>query len=200
MFLSFSLSIPEEFLDPITQEVMTLPMLLPCGVSVDNATLEEYQKREATWGRAPNDPFTGVPFTSTSHVLPNPQLKMRIDHFVLQKGVVRRDGMLGRQENRDDPQASRLLASKTGQAQNSSEHKINADTPPQLRDSAAGHSPHNGNDTSLPARTDSDVGGHGRRKQDRSCISKQSPEETADEKQLLPRAKRARTDAGAFIL
>uniref|UniRef100_A0A3Q1K407 Uncharacterized protein n=1 Tax=Anabas testudineus TaxID=64144 RepID=A0A3Q1K407_ANATE len=107
-----SLSIPQEFLDPITQEIMTLPMLLPSGVSVDSTTLEEYQKREATWGRAPNDPFTGVPFTSTSQPLPNPQLKSRIDHFVLQKGVVRRDGMLGRQGKGENPQASRLIASK----------------------------------------------------------------------------------------
>ncbi|KAJ3603889.1 hypothetical protein NHX12_028630 [Muraenolepis orangiensis] len=42
-------SLPEEFLDPLTQEVMTLPLLLPSGVSVDHTTLEEYQKREATW-------------------------------------------------------------------------------------------------------------------------------------------------------
>uniref|UniRef100_A0A3Q4BGF6 Uncharacterized protein n=1 Tax=Mola mola TaxID=94237 RepID=A0A3Q4BGF6_MOLML len=104
--------IPEEFLDPITQEVMLLPMLLPSGVSVDRTTLEEHQKREATWGRAPNDPFTGVPFTSTSQPLPNPQLKSRIDHFLLQKGMMGRDGMLGRQREAEKLQASRLIASK----------------------------------------------------------------------------------------
>eukprot|EP00064_Thunnus_orientalis_P018566 superscaffoldBa00004321_g18667 len=104
-------SIPEEFLDPITQEVMTLPMLLPSGVSVDNATLEEYQKREATWGRPPNDPFTSVPFTATSQPLPNPQLKSRIDHFILQSGNVWRDKMLGRQGKRENPEPSRLIAS-----------------------------------------------------------------------------------------
>uniref|UniRef100_A0A3B5A1U3 U-box domain containing 5 n=1 Tax=Stegastes partitus TaxID=144197 RepID=A0A3B5A1U3_9TELE len=115
-----NLSIPEEFLDPITQEVMVLPMLLPSGVSVDNTTLEEHQKREATWGRPPNDPFTGVPFTSTSQPLPNPQLKIRIDQFLLQKGMLSRDGMLGRREQGEDPQASRLIASKVyGQSQNS---------------------------------------------------------------------------------
>uniref|UniRef100_A0A3Q3MSP6 U-box domain containing 5 n=1 Tax=Mastacembelus armatus TaxID=205130 RepID=A0A3Q3MSP6_9TELE len=114
------LSIPEEFLDPITQEVMCLPMLLPSGVSVDNTTLEEYNKREATWGRPPNDPFTGVLFTSTSQPLPNPQLKTRIDHFLLQKGEVRRDGMLGRRGKGGDPQASRLIASSVDrQSQNS---------------------------------------------------------------------------------
>ncbi|XP_029998970.1 RING finger protein 37 isoform X2 [Sphaeramia orbicularis] len=106
-----SVSIPEEFLDPITQELMTLPMLLPSGVSVDNTTLEEYQKREATWGRLPSDPFTGVPFTASSQPLPNPQLKSRIDHFLLQKGEMRTDGKLGRQMEGENPHPSRLVAS-----------------------------------------------------------------------------------------
>uniref|UniRef100_A0A667ZAC1 U-box domain containing 5 n=1 Tax=Myripristis murdjan TaxID=586833 RepID=A0A667ZAC1_9TELE len=104
-----SLSVPEEFLDPITQEVMTLPMLLPSGVSVDSTTLEEYQKREATWGRPPNDPFTGVPFTAASQPLPNPQLKSRIDHFLLQTGEGSREGKVGRQGDGENPQPSRLL-------------------------------------------------------------------------------------------
>uniref|UniRef100_A0A3B5LDE5 U-box domain containing 5 n=1 Tax=Xiphophorus couchianus TaxID=32473 RepID=A0A3B5LDE5_9TELE len=111
LFGSASFSIPEEFLDPLTQEVMALPMLLPSGMSVDASTLEEYQKREATWGRPPNDPFTGVPFTSTCQPLPNPQLKSRIDHFLLQKGMVRRDGTLGGQDQGQNPQASRLVTS-----------------------------------------------------------------------------------------
>lgn len=103
--------IPDEFLDPITQEVMLLPMLLPSGVSVDNSTLEEHQKREATWGRAPNDLFTGVPFTSTSRPVPNPQLKSRIDRFLLQNGMTGLNGRLGRSGEGRHPQASRLVAS-----------------------------------------------------------------------------------------
>ncbi|XP_029017621.1 RING finger protein 37 [Betta splendens] len=193
-----SSSVPEEFLDPLTQEVMALPMLLPCGVSVDNTTLEEYQKREATWGRPPNDPFTGVPFTSSSHALPNPQLKMRIDHFVLQKSVVRRDGTLGRQQNRDNPQASRLLESKTGQTQNSTESdKINTETTTRLQGGPSGHTSHNGNKTSdsLPAQTDKELEGHRHRRQNLSRVSNQSMEEAPDQKQLLPQAKRPRNDA-----
>uniref|UniRef100_A0A3P9PP00 U-box domain containing 5 n=1 Tax=Poecilia reticulata TaxID=8081 RepID=A0A3P9PP00_POERE len=113
-------SIPEEFLDPLTQEVMALPMLLPSGMSVDASTLEEYQKREAAWGRPPNDPFTGVPFTATCQALPNPQLKSRIDHFLLQKGMVRRDGTLGGQDQGQNPQASRLVTSSVqGRSQTS---------------------------------------------------------------------------------
>lgn len=103
-------SIPDDFLDPITQEVMLLPMLLPSGMSVDNSTLEEHQKREATWGRAPNDPFTGVPFTSMSRPVPNPQLKSRIDHFLLRNGLTGLNGRLGRRGEGAHPQASRLVA------------------------------------------------------------------------------------------
>lgn len=154
-----NLSIPEEFLDPITQEVMTLPMLLPSGVSVDNTTLEEHQKREATWSRPPNDPFTGVPFTSTSHPLPNPQLKSRIDHFLLQKGMVRQDGILGRQREAEDPQTSRLVASNavwqtqnnSGLRKNSNQTVVdtrNTNRMTQSEGSAMGHSTEHGNGAS----------------------------------------------------
>ncbi|KAI7798299.1 putative RING finger protein 37 [Triplophysa rosa] len=98
--------IPEEFLDPLTQELMVFPMILPSGVVIDNSTLEEYQKREATWGRLPNDPFTGVPFAQNSKPLPNPLLKSRIDCLVLQTGRTRVQNKLT-----NKPQASRLIVS-----------------------------------------------------------------------------------------
>lgn len=94
---------------------MLLPMLLPSGVSVDSSTLEEHQKREATWGRAPNDPFTGVPFTPSSKPLPNPQLKCRIDQFLLQQGMMGRRGMLGRKPEGKNLPASRLVAAEAGE-------------------------------------------------------------------------------------
>ncbi|XP_041757403.2 RING finger protein 37 isoform X1 [Coregonus clupeaformis] len=103
------LQVPEEFLDPLTQEVMLLPMLLPSGVSVDSSTLEEYQRREATWGRVPNDPFTGVPFIPEAQALPNPHLKSRIDRFLLQTGLEVREGMVGRQVQGENPHTSRLI-------------------------------------------------------------------------------------------
>ncbi|XP_033828465.1 RING finger protein 37 [Periophthalmus magnuspinnatus] len=109
---SQSSSVPEEFLDPITQEMMVLPMLLPSGVSVDHSTLEEYQKREATWGRLANDPFTGVTFTASSQPLPHPQLKARIDHFLLQRGQLSIDGRLGRQAEARTPHPSRLVVTE----------------------------------------------------------------------------------------
>ncbi|XP_043920033.1 RING finger protein 37 [Protopterus annectens] len=77
-------TVPEEFLDPITLEIMTLPMLLPSGKVIDQSTLEKYNKSEATWGRVPNDPFTGVAYNQHSKPVPHPPLKARIDHFLLQ--------------------------------------------------------------------------------------------------------------------
>ncbi|XP_030620833.1 RING finger protein 37 [Chanos chanos] len=98
--------IPEEFLDPLTQELMVLPMILPSGMVVDISTLEEYQRREATWGRPPNDPFTGVPFTSDSKPVPNPLLKGRIDSLVLKTGCT---GVRGKNGFRTRPEPSRLI-------------------------------------------------------------------------------------------
>ncbi len=212
-FLSDSnLPIPEEFLDPITQEVMMLPMLLPSGVSVDNTTLEEHQRREATWGRLPNDPFTGVPFTSTSKPLPNPQLKSRIDHFLLQQGMNRKDGMLGRQSEADSPQASRLIASKiTGHSWNSpcfsksstnntvTQHNADTritNTTTKIEHSGLGHSSIKGDRTSnsQPLTTDSKTELERRKRRDLSEISKEPTEVLTVEKLLPPQTKRPRND------
>ncbi|XP_056320167.1 RING finger protein 37 [Danio aesculapii] len=98
---------PEEFLDPLTQELMVLPMILPSGMVIDQSTLEEYEKREATWGRLPNDPFTGVPFTQSSKPLPNPLLKSRIDRLLLQTG---HRAVGSRNNTLNKPQPSRLMS------------------------------------------------------------------------------------------
>ncbi|XP_060043334.1 RING finger protein 37 isoform X2 [Erinaceus europaeus] len=79
--------VPEEFLDPITLEIMPCPMLLPSGKVIDQSTLEKCNRSEATWGRVPSDPFTGVAFTPHSQPLPHPSLKARIDHFLLRHSV-----------------------------------------------------------------------------------------------------------------
>ncbi|KAJ8285404.1 hypothetical protein GJAV_G00026420 [Gymnothorax javanicus] len=104
--------IPEEFLDPLTQEVMSLPMLLPSGAVIDFSTLEKYQRQEATWGRPPNDPFTGVPFSGAAQPLPCPQLKGRIDLFLLRggDGATGGDsaGRVGRAVQQEQPRPSRL--------------------------------------------------------------------------------------------
>nr|XP_020019475.1 RING finger protein 37 isoform X1 [Castor canadensis] len=79
--------VPEEFLDPITLEIMPCPMLLPSGKVIDQSTLEKCNHSEAAWGRVPSDPFTGVAFTPHSQPLPHPSLKARIDHFLLQHSI-----------------------------------------------------------------------------------------------------------------
>ncbi|XP_059506242.1 RING finger protein 37 isoform X2 [Stegostoma tigrinum] len=76
-------NVPEEFLDPITSEIMALPMLLPCGKVIDQSTLDKYNQCEATWGRLPNDPFTNVPFSRNSKPVPHSTLKARLDYFLL---------------------------------------------------------------------------------------------------------------------
>lgn len=188
-----------------------LPMLLPSGVSVDNTTLEEHQKREATWGRPPNDPFTGVPFTSTSQPLPNPQLKSRIDHFLLQKGMMSRDGMLGRQEQGENPQASRLISSKLhGQPQNpphpstcsinSTAIQYNADaistnTITQIAGAESGPSLDYKNHASNTRSTDRKSELDRRKKRDLSEISRESTEVVTAETQALLQTKRPRNDS-----
>ncbi|XP_051889610.1 RING finger protein 37 [Pristis pectinata] len=80
-------SIPEEFLDPITSEIMVLPMLLPSGKVIDQSTLDKYSRSEATWGRVPNDPFTSVPFSRHSKPVPHLTLKARLDYFLLHSTI-----------------------------------------------------------------------------------------------------------------
>ena len=81
-----SVPVPEDFLDSITQEVMSYPILLPCGQLVDQTTLDRHNQEEAKWGRPPNDPFTGKQFSQLSRPMPNIPLKTRIDQFVLKHG------------------------------------------------------------------------------------------------------------------
>ncbi|KAF0297464.1 RING finger protein 37 [Amphibalanus amphitrite] len=75
---------PEEFVDPITCEVMLLPMVLPSGQTVDRSTLERHERAEAGWGRPPSDPFSGVPFGGGARPVPDAALKARIDHFLFE--------------------------------------------------------------------------------------------------------------------
>lgn len=74
---------PSEFLDPISCELMTLPVILPSGHTIDRSTLDKHSHVEEQWGRSANDPFTGLPFSKDTHPLPNVALKARIDDFVL---------------------------------------------------------------------------------------------------------------------
>ncbi|XP_068745214.1 RING finger protein 37-like isoform X1 [Montipora capricornis] len=79
--------IPEDFLDPITYELMTVPLLLPSGHNIDRVTLEKHITAERLWGRIASDPFTGKVFSDTSKPVPNSALKVRIDKFLLTSAV-----------------------------------------------------------------------------------------------------------------
>lgn len=106
--------------------------------------------------------------------------------------------MLGRQREGENPQASRLIASKVdGQSQYSlclSESSINNT---EMEDTGLRRSSNNGNHAfnSQPLTTErkSDLGR--RNKRDLSGISEESTEDLTAEKQLLPPTKRPRNDA-----
>lgn len=75
--------IPEDFLDAITHELLTMPYILPSGAVVDETTLEKHKRNEESYGRLPSDPFTGVYYTSESQPKFDTSLKMRLDEFKL---------------------------------------------------------------------------------------------------------------------
>ena len=78
------LIIPEDFMDPITYDMMVLPVLLPSGHTIDSVTLEKCIKEDERHGRVPLDPFSGIPLRTGSEAVPNTALKLRIDRFILQ--------------------------------------------------------------------------------------------------------------------
>lgn len=73
----------DDFLDSITYEVMTCPMVLPCGKYVDQSTIDKCVEHDTMFGRKGCDPFTGISFTDTLKPMPVPELKGRIDSFLL---------------------------------------------------------------------------------------------------------------------
>ena len=82
--------VPEEFLDPITQTLMLLPMTLPSGHNVDRSTIDRCAEMFAAWGGQPRDPFTGRLLSESHQPVFNAALKARIDKFKLSspaKGV-----------------------------------------------------------------------------------------------------------------
>ncbi|VVC29396.1 Zinc finger, RING-type,U box domain [Cinara cedri] len=73
----------DDFLDSITFEVMNFPMVLPSGKYVDISTIEKCSENDSMYGRMPCDPFTGISYTETLKPLSVPELKGRIDSFLL---------------------------------------------------------------------------------------------------------------------
>ncbi|KAH8334702.1 hypothetical protein KR074_004505 [Drosophila pseudoananassae] len=79
-----TLSIPEEFLDSITWELMIFPTVLPSGKVVDQSTIDKHSEEEAKWGRQPSDPFTGLEYTVQRKAILNLALKARIEKFLME--------------------------------------------------------------------------------------------------------------------
>jgi len=81
-----NLEIPEDYLDEITHELMTIPMTLPSGKTVDRSTVEKCEVSQEMWGGLPRDPFTGQIYTKTLRPVFDSALKSRIDRFLLENG------------------------------------------------------------------------------------------------------------------
>lgn len=78
--------IPVEFLDEITHEIMTMPILLPSGHIVDQTSLDKYfdEQRLLNSNFKPNDPFTRIEFNNITYKpIINDKLKARINHYLL---------------------------------------------------------------------------------------------------------------------
>ncbi|XP_065079969.1 RING finger protein 37 [Ochlerotatus camptorhynchus] len=75
--------IPEEFLDELTCDIMTIPMILPSGKLVDQMTIEKHNQEEEKWGRQASDPFTSLIYTEMRKPMFNAALKSRIDQFLI---------------------------------------------------------------------------------------------------------------------
>ncbi|OON17580.1 u-box domain protein, partial [Opisthorchis viverrini] len=81
-----SFQIPEDFLDPITGDLMNNPVRLPSGVRVDRTTLVRFQTERLDMQPGadprPIDPFTMIPFDG-DEVQSDVELKMAIsEHLV----------------------------------------------------------------------------------------------------------------------
>lgn len=73
-------TIPCKFLDSLTYNLMTLPVLLPSGHYVDQSTVDKIYELDIMYGRPPSDPFTGIPYSSPPSFCP--QLKTEIDRYI----------------------------------------------------------------------------------------------------------------------
>ena len=70
---------PEEFLDPLTYNLMENPVILPSShINIDRRTIEDYLLSN------PSDPFNRNPLTK-DELIPNEELKKKIDEYKINK-------------------------------------------------------------------------------------------------------------------
>lgn len=75
--------IPGDFQDALTFELMVQPVVLPSGQVIDQSTLDKHIQAEERWGRQATDPFTGVLLCGQNTPKFLPELKARIDQYVI---------------------------------------------------------------------------------------------------------------------
>lgn len=74
---------PPEFYDPITHELMSMPYLLPSGMTVDKTTLDRCFDNAT---KVQMDPFTRLPLICDMQPTLNAKLKARIDAYFMTNG------------------------------------------------------------------------------------------------------------------
>ncbi|XP_060063591.1 RING finger protein 37-like [Ylistrum balloti] len=125
------IEVPKDFIDKITCDIMIVPMLLPCGENIDQSTLEKHNSNEASWGRPPSDPYTGIHFHSNIQPIPNTSLKSRIDQFVLthSDALGHLPRMLGKRNtySSKQPLSSKILSQNMAVDSMQGSHKITVD-------------------------------------------------------------------------
>ncbi|KAG4080147.1 hypothetical protein HA402_008218 [Bradysia odoriphaga] len=129
---SNQIEIPDELCDAITHQIMTVPMTLPSGKTVDQSTIEKFNKIEATWGREPSDPFTGLAFTNNRKPIFNSALKSSIDILMTKypnasqlSDVPRTVGGIGCANGKRFVESIEMSSSDNGKRQKYFEHSLN---------------------------------------------------------------------------
>ena len=92
-------SIPERFLDELTYQLMTLPMILPSEHHVDQSTVEKTRELDLLYSRPPSDPFTGIPYTDRQKPQFAACLKTEIDAFVINNSFMESNRTVGSAED-----------------------------------------------------------------------------------------------------
>ena len=87
--------VPSEFLDEITQEIMTIPMILPSGKIVDRSTVDRCRQEQMIYGGLPRDPFSGIVYRQTLKPVFDASLKSRIDAYLLENNISNASRTLG---------------------------------------------------------------------------------------------------------
>ena len=88
-------NVPSEFLDEITQEIMTIPMILPSGKIVDRSTVDRCTQEQMIYGGLPRDPFSGILYMEKLKPVFDASLKSRIDAYLLENNISSTSRSLG---------------------------------------------------------------------------------------------------------